>query len=456
MHETPPHNPEAEEGLLGACLLSSDAFEKVYRLLSPADFYHPSHGIVFSKMLEMHNKGEAIDVVTLSNELSNEGTLDKVGGAAHLLSIQSGTPAISNAVNYANIIIEMAAYRRAIEIASSLVEQCFQKAADPSDLIEQAVSALGSAGVRIGDVPSDLWVLDDFLARPDSERAQWCIPGLIRKGWRVVIVAAEGVGKTVLLRQLAIAASQGIHPLRHTPMEPCRTLIIDLENPEDSIMDVCNPITERAINLSTDYDPDRAWLWHRPSGMNFRRRQDRIALEAVINEVKPDLVCMGPLYKCYEVGARENDELAAKELMAVLDDLRTRYDFGLILEHHAPKASSGSKRVIMPYGTSLWLRWPEIGLALTPEGEGMETLTVGRWRGDRLDNDWPIKLHRSRTWPWQGEFGTSGGGGGAPVSPVNRPSPTKIEQPLSREEYIEKYSQDDDEDDGAFGFDEPF
>jgi len=210
---------------------------------------------------------------------------------------------------------------------------------------------------------------------------------------------------TVLFRQVAIAAAQGIHPLDFNAIKPCRTLIVDLENPEDSVMSVCNPIRERVKNnLTTEYDPDRAWLWHRPSGINLRNRADRIAFESIIARVRPDLVCLGPLYKAYDVSANENDELAAKEVMKVLDVLRSRYSFGLLMEHHAPKESSGSKRKMMPYGSSLWMRWPEIGLGLTPEGEGADTLIVGRWRGDRLENSWPEKLHRSLTWPWQGEY----------------------------------------------------
>jgi replicative DNA helicase len=263
-------------------------------------------------------------------------------------------------------------------------------------------AAADSAAPSSVEVPSDLWVLDEFLDRPQSERPEWVIPGLARVGWRVMVVAAEGVGKTVLFRQIGLAAAQGIHPLNFRTMTPCRTLIVDLENPDDSIIDVCEPIRQQAKKFDPrSYDADRAWLWHRPGGINLRKRKDRADLEAVIAHVHPTLVCLGPIYKSYRVEARESDELAGAEVMAVFDDLRTRYGFALMLEHHAPKGSGGA-RDLMPYGSSLWLRWPEIGLKLTPATEDNSLMTVGRWRGDRLENEWPAELERSQPWPWKG------------------------------------------------------
>jgi replicative DNA helicase len=227
------------------------------------------------------------------------------------------------------------------------------------------------------------------------------------------------VGKTVLFRLIGLAAAQGIHPLHFRDMPPCRTLIVDLENPDDSIIDVCEPIRAQALHRvrSEGYDPDRAWLWHRPGGVNLRKRRDRAELEAVIAHTRPTLVCLGPIYKSYRVEARESDELAGAEVMQVFDDLRTRYNFALMLEHHAPKGSGGS-RDLMPYGSSLWLRWPEIGLKLTPATPDNAIMDVGRWRGDRLENSWPTTLERSAPWPWSGIWpqGTSDPDGPVPTT----------------------------------------
>jgi len=437
----PPNNQQAEEALLGACLLSKTAMETALKLVSPADFYKPSNGTIFGALANLWSAGQPLDTVSVAEEIRRQGLLDSIGGSATLVSLAANTPATSNAARYANIVVQMATYRRAINVAADLTSQCYEMTADPNDLIEATAAELNGMGIRIGDIPNDLWQLDEFLDRPDAERPDWCIPGIIRKGWRIIVVASEGVGKTVLFRQMAMAAAQGIHPLRFGDMDPCRALIVDLENPEDSILDVCNPIRDRVVGTAKDYDSERAWLWHRPGGINLRNRADRLSLESVIAHTKPDLVCIGPLYKAYEVKGNENDELAAREVMHVLDDLRSRYRFGLLLEHHAPKESSGSKRKMMPYGSSLWLRWPEMGIALVPEGEGLETLNVGRWRGDRLDNEWPVKLHRSQTWPWQGEFD---------LPRAARPMSASPLRPESVNDFVEASDDDPDLDDTPF------
>lgn len=399
-----PYNLDAEASLLGALMLRPDLFQAISNAITVSDFYSPVNRIIYTALLSLYNHGQVIDAVTVGDEVARMGKIDAIGGPAALVDLTANVPSTSGASRYAGIIVEMANLRRIIDIANDAAERATGMVDDSIKLVEDMQAALTSIGVNLGDMPEGVWRLDDFLDRPDIEQAPWIIPGMFRAGWRVMVVAAEGLGKTVLMRQIAMAAAQGIHPLHYQQIPPVRSLIVDAENPEDSILEVCNPIRDRVSMAAKDYDPDRAWLWHKPAGFNLRRRPDRVALETIIAEVQPDLVCMGPLYKVYEVAANENDELAAREVMAVLDDLRTRYSFALMLEHHAPKETAGSRRKLMPYGSSFWLRWPEMGISLAPVDNDVQTLVVGRWRGDRLKNEWPVKLHRSDNWPWAGEW----------------------------------------------------
>lgn len=400
-----PHDPDAEAALVGAMLLDRSVADEVAPLVTAADLYLPRYRTLYAEMVSMWQVGQPIDAVTLAASLRQSGNLERVGGEAALVELLAGAGFASNVGAYAQRVVECAAYRRIIQVTNDVRDRAFDQSGHPDELSDVlAAAALEIKSAEVAQMPSDLWTVDEFLERPVEERPRWVIPGLLRVGWRAMMVAAEGVGKTVLFRQLGIAAAQGVHPLRFTGMEPCRTLIVDLENPDDSIIDVCTPIRRqtRQVVRNDDYDADRAWLWHRPGGINLRSRRDRSEFEAVLAHVRPTLVCLGPIYKAYRVEARESDEQAASEVMAAFDDLRTRYGFALLLEHHAPKGSSGS-RDLMPYGSSLWLRWPEIGLKLEPStDEGNEVMTVGRWRGDRLQNEWPDLLERSKPWPWRG------------------------------------------------------
>lgn len=400
---TPPYDEQAEVALVGALLVDPTVFDVVAPVVMPEDLYVPRLRTLYAVLRAMWTDGEVIDPVTVSGSLRASGRLDEVGGDAGIMEVMAGGGFATNIAGYGTRIAECASYRRLIQVCDEGREQAFDQLVPASELsawLER--SAADAAAPQALEVPDDLWQMDEFLDRPQSERPAWVIPGLARVGWRVMVVAAEGVGKTVLFRQIGLAAAQGIHPLNFRTMAPCRTLIVDLENPDDSIIDVCEPIRQQAMKFDPrSYDADRAWLWHRPGGINLRKRKDRAELEAVISHTRPTLVCLGPIYKSYRVEARESDELAGAEVMAVFDDLRTRYGFALMLEHHAPKGSGGA-RDLMPYGSSLWLRWPEIGLKLTPATEDNTVMEVGRWRGDRLENEWPSELERSKPWPWQG------------------------------------------------------
>jgi replicative DNA helicase len=96
------------------------------------------------------------------------------------------------------------------------------------------------------------------------------------------------------------------------------------------------------------------------------------------------------------------DEDAAAQVQEVLDDLRVRYNLAILAEHHAPKGSGGV-RDILPFGTSLWLRWPELGIGLERADKNIRSrLAVKHWREPREEHQWPVYIDWGQTYPWQG------------------------------------------------------
>lgn len=207
---------------------------------------------------------------------------------------------------------------------------------------------------------------------------------------------------SVLLRQVAVSAAAGLHPFTRRPIPPVRSLVMDLENPDEAIDEVCAPMAELA-EATDGWDPDRCWLWRRPSGINLRQRRDRHELEAVLREAHPDLVCLGPIYKAYVARGKDDEESATRETIAALDDLRTRYGFALLMEHHAPHGEGNKNgRTMRPHGSVYWQRWPEIGIGLEAVRDMPGSLKLGRFRGDRVRNQWPERIDRATPWPWSG------------------------------------------------------
>jgi replicative DNA helicase len=144
----PPHNLDAEASLLGAILLSRDAFMAVAETgLAADDFYKPAHQHIYEAARALVAGGEPVDVVTVADALRRADLLDLVGGGAYLVELQTATPAISNASQYARIVQDTAVLRRLIRVASEIAELGF----DEPDDVSKALSAAESKVFEIAE-----------------------------------------------------------------------------------------------------------------------------------------------------------------------------------------------------------------------------------------------------------------------------------------------------------------
>lgn len=404
-------DPAAERQLCSALLIKEQAFDEVSLVAVPDDFYVPRLRTIYAAMLAMWLGAEPIDTTTLAAKLREEGTLEACGGVEFLGELDRAWDA-RNPMSYARIVVEMAVRRRVVRACEEAVAAAYDLA-DVGDVTDLVRSALDEADQVSFGIPKDLWTVEEFLKRASEgglARSRWVIPGQLRIGWRVVVIAEEGAGKTELLRQIAVMGACGHHPFTFQDAPPVRTLLVDLENPMDVVASRVGALHDRARLTPTGVSADaegRMSIWHRPEGIDLRSRACRIEFDGVLARTRPEIVCMGPLYKCYSTTSRENDEHGAKEVQQTLDRLRARYGFALVLEHHAPKADRYGSRPMDPYGSVLWKRWPEFGLSLTtptkkdgdvPAG----ALMVRMFRGPRAEANWPARIDRSTGWSWSG------------------------------------------------------
>ncbi len=127
VHRLPPQNLEAEQAVLGGILLDHRAIDRAIEILSAEDFYREAHKKIFRAMLTLNQRGEPVDVVTLSNELAVEGLLEEVGGAAYLAELADKVPTAANLAYYARIVREKAVLREIIEVATELAANAYEK-----------------------------------------------------------------------------------------------------------------------------------------------------------------------------------------------------------------------------------------------------------------------------------------------------------------------------------------
>jgi replicative DNA helicase len=157
----PPHNVEAEESVLGSMLLSKDAIAEVLELLREDDFYRPAHRTVFRSVLELYGHGDAVDAVTVAEELRRNGSLADVGGAPFLHTLVASVPTAANAGYYARIVKEAGVLRRLIDVGTQIVQLGFETPQDTERAVDIAESLVYQ--VAQGRVTEDYHSLRDVL-----------------------------------------------------------------------------------------------------------------------------------------------------------------------------------------------------------------------------------------------------------------------------------------------------
>jgi 5S rRNA maturation endonuclease (ribonuclease M5) len=259
--------------------------------------------------------------------------------------------------------------------------------------------------------PIDMGRLVDwstFIQESDNDSYDWVIPGLLERGERVIVVAAEGVGKTMLARQVSICVGAGVHPFTFQPIKPMTTLSIDLENPERIIRRTSRSIYGAAAAVGK-LPHHQSHLLIKPQGFDLLRADDRAVFEEHMDKIKPDILIMGPLYKAFIDPGGRTSEAVAIEIARYLDVIRDVYKCALWLEHHAPLGTSMTSRELRPFGSAVWSRWPEFGIALQPDPTGLPYhYDVRHFRGARDERQWPTIIKRGKRFPFEVvEFATT-------------------------------------------------
>jgi hypothetical protein len=417
----PPHDIAAEEAVLGAVLVSPHAADTAFKALHPADFFVPAHQTIFAAAVRARIDGP-VDAVTLAAALGGE--LEGVGGAARLVELQGSPTATSAVGRYADIVAAAATARRVILTAARIAEDAYGGVTDPLGLAREAFSSMSPAGRA--SPPADLTTVEEFLNRADGERPQFVIPGVVREGHRIIVVAPEGQGKMVLLDQIALCAAHGLHPFTLEVIPKVPVLIVPLENPLDAIEEhlllTIDPLVRRSM-----HEPANMALWHREAGLDLRSRRGQADLEAVIAETRPKLIVYGPLYRTGVTKGREQYETGASEVQTVINELTERYRCAWLFEAHAPTGESGKSREMRPMGSQLWRAWPDAGYGLVPDGEkdhrgAYHRFKVIPFRGARTSAiAWPSMLERGvrpGDLPWAARYATG---------TLNRPGPSDEE-----------------------------
>jgi replicative DNA helicase len=138
LRKLPPQNIEAEESVLGAVLLDNEAVDAALEMITPDDFYREAHRKIMRAMVDLHQRSEAIDLITLAEALRQRGELQDVGGASFLTELTEKTATAANVRYWARIVRQKAVLRSLITTATEIVTRGYESAADVDEFLDEA------------------------------------------------------------------------------------------------------------------------------------------------------------------------------------------------------------------------------------------------------------------------------------------------------------------------------
>ncbi|RKQ32953.1 replicative DNA helicase [Oceanobacillus halophilus] len=215
----PPHNMEAEQSVIGAIFLEPEAFSAASEILLAEDFYRAGHQRIFAAMMKLADRGEPIDVVTVTSFLSDAKQLDEVGGVAYLTQLAESVPTAANIEYYCKIVEEKSVLRRLIRTATDIVTSSFEKEDEVADVLNEAekgileVSGRKNSGAfkSIKDVLIDVYdnieqlhqQNGDVTGIPTGFRDLDKITSGFQRNDLIIVAARPSVGKTAFALNVA-------------------------------------------------------------------------------------------------------------------------------------------------------------------------------------------------------------------------------------------------------------
>jgi replicative DNA helicase len=219
-----PANLEAEEAVLGSLLIDPDAVIKIASFLKADDFYREKNGWIYQAVLDLHERREPADFVTLVDELERRNQLAEVGGAAYITSLINIVPTAVHVEHYAHIVERAATMRRLIAAAGQIAALAYEEAEDVDEVVDRAEQVI--FGVSERRIRRDLTpvrqimskVVDrieylhhhkgDILGVPSGFRKLDKLLGGFQKSDLIILAARPSVGKTSLALNIAVNAAK--------------------------------------------------------------------------------------------------------------------------------------------------------------------------------------------------------------------------------------------------------
>lgn len=223
INKIPPQNIDAEQSVLGAMLLDQEAIYKVIEIIKPEDFYRDSHRMIYQAILNLNEKNQPVDMITVSEELRQTGTLEQAGGVSYVATLASLVPTAANVEYYAQIVEEKSLLRTLIQLSNRVTTMGYEGSSDVQELldqVEQSLAELSNRRQSDGFSPMSDILIETFKQIEQIHKNKGQLTGIttgfldldrmttgFQKSDLLILAARPSMGKTALGLMFALNAA---------------------------------------------------------------------------------------------------------------------------------------------------------------------------------------------------------------------------------------------------------
>ncbi len=269
LHRLPPQSLEGEMSVLGGVLLDNDALNKAIEILRPEDFYRESHRKIFNALIDLSEKGEPADLVTLTSILQKKGEIEAVGGTTYLATLVDYVPTAANIAYYCNMVKEKALSRNLIHVATEIATRGYESTDVEADLdwAEKSIFEIAGSKSKASYFSTREIMKDTFKAIEKLYERKELITGTptgfddldvmtagLQAGDLVIIAGRPSMGKTAF----------AVNIVEHAALRaenPTTVIIFSLEMGKEQLVQrmLCSVSKVDASRLRTGHLGDSDW-----------------------------------------------------------------------------------------------------------------------------------------------------------------------------------------------------
>ena len=264
----PPQALDAETAVLGAMLLDKDAIARALEIIDEKCFYTSQHSKIFSAIITLYDRNEAVDLITVAEELRKSNDLEAVGGVSYLESVLSSIATSASIEHHAKIVLEKSTLRRLIEASTQIIQEAYGGQAEVPDLMDRAerrIFEISGSKLRQGFVAMRDIVKDSFELVEQLHQQKRYVTGLesgfkdldtmtsgFQNGDFVVVAGRPSMGKTSFALNIAQHAA-----IRHKI--PVAVFSLEMTKEQLTLRVLCSEAQVRAHNVRTGFVGKSEW-----------------------------------------------------------------------------------------------------------------------------------------------------------------------------------------------------